>query len=666
MAKNIGEAYELVVGALEEIGSLRIGSQDFQCPAHEDGNASLGIKEGHTQVLINCQAGCSAREVVEALGLKWRDVRVPLNRTATGKRKKSAAANLGKLIGSQVFTYTDEHGVPMVNVYRHDHEHGKVLRQGPGSSRKPGPVGVAFADRPLYHLPALLEAPAGSRVWIVEGETSVHALESVGEVATTQLMGGKQPWNDADTPHFKGLDVYIVADRDLTGYKRARTVARALQIAHVAKSVTVVRSSCEFKGADIVDHIAGLRPMWDVKPIGGNPWKPGLEKLDDAQLDKLAATEDATGYEDGPNNAPVKRSIFRCFSGADLAAPVPPLEWLVRGIWPKGSYGVLAGPKKALKSYMALCLAVSVASGEAFLSEFEVPHARAVLYISGEGGPQLAQRRLQEIAKCAGVDLHNLTNLTVADGAASLESDEFKGEMATILSESDPALVILDPLYTFHPPGIDPSNVYERGPMLTQLRELFTGRAFVIVDHFNKTGSTKLDLDSIAQAGMGQWADSWILVNHAAEPDLNSGTFHLNLSIGSRQWGGIERRIEFETGAFDPRTGEHFGDVSWSVIDLSSLKIAPASLDDLILEVVDSHTDGVTLSNIVKSKLGKSETTIRNCVQTMLDEGRLEKVEDRQPDSTGRIRPVGIVRRPRSEEGKNAADPDPTGEGAER
>jgi len=46
-----------------------------RCPAHTDRFASLSIAEGHdSRILLRCFAGCSAAEVVHALGLELKDL----------------------------------------------------------------------------------------------------------------------------------------------------------------------------------------------------------------------------------------------------------------------------------------------------------------------------------------------------------------------------------------------------------------------------------------------------------------------------------------------------------------------------------------------------------------------------------------------------------------
>lgn len=45
------------------------------CPAHDDRSPSLSIKDaGNGKILVNCLAGCSALDVLGAVGMDWNDV----------------------------------------------------------------------------------------------------------------------------------------------------------------------------------------------------------------------------------------------------------------------------------------------------------------------------------------------------------------------------------------------------------------------------------------------------------------------------------------------------------------------------------------------------------------------------------------------------------------
>ncbi|WP_162648028.1 ATP-binding protein [Rhodococcus pyridinivorans] len=233
-------------------------------------------------------------------------------------------------------------------------------------------------------------------------------------------------------------------------------------------------------------------------------------------------------------------------SARELAQPVPPMEWLVRGVWPRNSFGPMGGEKKTLKSYNLLSMSVAVASGEPLFGEFKVESPGPVIYYVGEGGRVPFQRRVQAIARAYGVDLAELP-LDAVFEVGSLDSPEFTDELKRKLDEIQPELVILDPLYAFHPAGVEAQNLYERGRMLAQLSALTANEtALVVADHFRKTGAADLDLDSIAQTGMGQWADSWILQKHRVDADLANGKYQLAVEFGSRQWGGSRWELDWQ------------------------------------------------------------------------------------------------------------------------
>jgi hypothetical protein len=84
------------------------------------------------------------------------------------------------------------------------------------------------------------------------------------------------------------------------------------------------------------------------------------------------------------------------------AAGEPP--WLIQGLWPADAYGVLAAQEKAGKTWAALDLAVSVATGRPWLEHFACPNPGPVLMFLGEGGERATVRRIEAIATAKGVD----------------------------------------------------------------------------------------------------------------------------------------------------------------------------------------------------------------------------------------------------------------------
>src|ERR1039458_1164506 len=82
------------------------------CPAHDDRNNSLSIREGDDgRILLKCHAGCDVDDILEALGLDLQNLFV---RTRTKQRKK-----LLKSGGLTVEEYAEAKGLPVKFLRKH-------------------------------------------------------------------------------------------------------------------------------------------------------------------------------------------------------------------------------------------------------------------------------------------------------------------------------------------------------------------------------------------------------------------------------------------------------------------------------------------------------------------------------------------------------------------
>jgi len=188
------------------LGARRSGiSWITKCPAHDDNNPSLSIREVDGQVLVHCHAGCAQREVINALSSRglWQP----------GHSEDS------RIVAT--YNYTDEHGNLLYQVVRYL---PKDFRQ----RRPDGCGGWVWRKGPrqvLYRLPEVLEAAI---VFVVEGEKDVETLRSHGFVATTNAGGAKARWLPQFTEALCGREVILIPDNDKPGRQRVLTIARAL------------------------------------------------------------------------------------------------------------------------------------------------------------------------------------------------------------------------------------------------------------------------------------------------------------------------------------------------------------------------------------------------------------------------------------------------------
>lgn len=106
---------------------------------------------------------------------------------------------------------------------------------------------------PLYRLPSLLRAPAGSLVYLCEGEKHADRLREWGLVASTN-PGGAGKFRADHARALAGRTVIVLGDNDMAGRAHVAKVVRELHEAGVTAHVLVLPGLPE-KG-DVLDWIA--------------------------------------------------------------------------------------------------------------------------------------------------------------------------------------------------------------------------------------------------------------------------------------------------------------------------------------------------------------------------------------------------------------------------
>ncbi|MCZ4577773.1 MULTISPECIES: AAA family ATPase [Gordonia] len=309
-------------------------------------------------------------------------------------------------------------------------------------------------------------------------------------------------------------------------------------------------------------------------------------------------------------------------SSADLAAPVAPIEYLIEPLIPALTYGVIAGQKKTLKTYHALMMAVAVASGKPFLGRFRVPEPGPVLYVAAEGGAVPFQRRFQAVCAGYGIVGDDMRALPfhVTHDRARMGTPEWSANIDAAIEAFRPRLLIVDSLYNVHASDVETSNLYARGGMLADLSALTENRcALLVLDHFRKGTGGSLDLHDISMSGVGEWADSWVLQRHRADPDLDQGAFWLEVEYGSRQTGGARYGVDITVPP--QRDDGTIAPVRWQVGD-----VAPASpvadLRTTILHHLRTSDGGLTAGQL-KSVIPGNAQKRSDVVAELVGEGKV-------------------------------------------
>ncbi len=163
-------------------------------------------------------------------------------------------------------------------------------------------------------------------------------------------------------------------------------------------------------------------------------------------------------------------------------------RWLVTGLWGEQAVGIVGGEPKCCKSFLALDLAVAVASGTPCLRRFAVSRAGRVLLFAAEDALHIVRRRLEGICAAAGVALTDLDIQVITAPILRLDLDADRRNLADTVARLQPRLLILDPFVRLH--RIDENASGEVAPLLAFLRELQRrhGTAVLVVHHARKGG----------------------------------------------------------------------------------------------------------------------------------------------------------------------------------
>jgi len=195
---------------------------------------------------------------------------------------------------------------------------------------------------------------------------------------------------------------------------------------------------------------------------------------------------------------------------AEIEVDEAPERWLVEQLWADAAVGWIAGSPKACKSWLALELAVSVASGTPCLGRFEVTAQGPVLVYLAEDALAQVRERVSGLCVSRGLDLRTLDLHAITTPSLRLDTSKDQDRLRRTVRDLRPRLLVLDPLVRLH--RLDENSAGEVSALLSFLREL--QRAFdlalVLVHHTRKNVATGVQAGQ-ALRGSGDfhaWSDS--------------------------------------------------------------------------------------------------------------------------------------------------------------
>ncbi|MBF0548244.1 MAG: AAA family ATPase [Candidatus Riflebacteria bacterium] len=549
---------------LSHFSHVKKNSNGWQvcCPAHEDTKASLSITIKGNKILLYCHAGCSNEAILEAIGLKLKDLFLE---SKLQPQKPEIVA---------IYEYTDENEKLLFQTVRFNPKDFRQRRPDGKGKWLWNLKGVALVP---YRLPAILKEPS---IFIVEGEKDADNLWKLGLPATCNPMGAGK-WLVEWSKYFEGKEIFIVPDLDEPGQKHAVDVGKKLfghalriKIIELPKLANVKDISDWFNhGGDKVELLKLTKETKEWLPPGTKPPKPVLKTITAADLEEM---------------------VF------------PEPKWAIPSLLPEG-LTILAGRPKRGKSWMALGIALTVASGGKALGKLDVEKGDA-LYLALEDNPRRLQNRLA-ILKDPETKLPSRLHL-VTD-FLPLQLGGMQSLLIWLDKHPKTHLVVIDTLGRILPSGKGNNNQFvDDYQFIGKLQKLSIDRGFaLLVIHHIRKQSADYALDRVAgTTGITGAADSvWVL-------DSGKGEANAILHVTGRDIETQEIAMKFEDGI-------------WTVIG-DAKDVAMSQERKLIMDLL--KTEGALYPKEIADLLNKPHGGIRYLLFAMKKEGQVSNNEKGQ------------------------------------
>jgi biotin operon repressor len=204
----------------------------------------------------------------------------------------------------------------------------------------------------------------------------------------------------------------------------------------------------------------------------------------------------------GAGGLPVSRAF-------ELAPDARERQWLIENLWAEQAVGILGGEPKCCKSFLALDMAVSVASGMPCLRRFPVRRTGKVLIFPAEDSHGTVRQRLEGICAAANTAFDMLPLYVITAPRLLLDLPQDRQRLHETVAALRPALLVLDPFIRLH--NADENASREVAPLLGYLRELQREfqLAVILVHHVRKrSGKDRPGQALRGSSDLHGWGDS--------------------------------------------------------------------------------------------------------------------------------------------------------------
>lgn len=187
---------------------------------------------------------------------------------------------------------------------------------------------------------------------------------------------------------------------------------------------------------------------------------------------------------------PTRKQVHNIRTAADFMAETKPINWLIKGLLPQATLGVLYGESGSGKSFIALDICGSLARGVGWNGLRCQSKARRVLYVVAEGVGGFALR-LAAYCHQTGISANALNIDIISDVIPNLTDKASVENLIRDIQERDPYdLIVLD-TFAQVTPGSDENSGEDMGRALAYCRKISqsTNAMILLIHHSGKDTS---------------------------------------------------------------------------------------------------------------------------------------------------------------------------------
>jgi hypothetical protein len=286
-----------------------------------------------------------------------------------------------------------------------------------------------------------------------------------------------------------------------------------------------------------------------------------------------------------------------------MSAIYPAIKWVVPGYISEG-FLVLAGRQKLGKTWLAIDMALAVATGTAAIGSILCEQGD-VLYIDMENGPRRIQSRIATLFPDERNRL-DLSRLEWVTEAPQLDAGFIKELESWRVSVPLPRLVIIDVIQRIKPPGNPARNAYENDYLIwAPLQHWATGHGIAVLGlHHTKKGGAEDPLEALSGSnGLGACADTVLVL----DSDQNGKTLYVR-----------GRDVE------EKETALIFSGGFWSILG-EAADVRRSDERNVIIACLTDNGEPMTPAEI-SNATGKASLNVRQLLFKMAKAGEVHKV----------------------------------------